>query len=302
VSFSAVLQVVIGLSFLFAFLSLVASGASELISAAFKLRARTLEKGIANLLEHPADAEAMYRHPLIQSLYRGRRLPSYIPRGKFALALLDTRVKVAINATKEQLPAVTTAIADLPDGQVKESLDLLWRDARNDVDKFRRNVEDWFDDAMERVSGWYRRRTQSILLVLGALIAVGLNVNAITVTQRLWTDPALRTAVVEQAQRTAPVPAGDETAGTDALQNVQSGLETIDALSLPIGWATPTRPSTWYSAAAGWVLTTLAISLGAPFWFDLLGRVARLRSTGVRPPTSLPPSAEAESSAGPSAA
>jgi hypothetical protein len=85
---------------------------------------------------------------------------------------------------------------------------------------------------------------------------------------------------------------------TDALQNVQSGLETIDARSLPIGWATPTRPSNWYGAVAGWFLTALAISLGAPFWFDLLGRVARLRSTGVRPPTSLPPSAEAEPPAG----
>ena len=294
-SLPAVLEVVLGLSFLFAVLSLVASGANELIAAGLKLRARTLERGIANLLADRSDTQALYHHPLIESLYRGNRRPSYIPRDKFALALLDLKVKPAIDAVGEQLRTIPRTIDNLPRGQVRDTLDLLWREAKTDIDRFRKNVEGWFDDSMERVSGWYRRLTQAMLLGLGVLLAVGLNVNAVTVAQRLWTDAPLRAAVVEQVQRAERLPAGREETVEDALRSVESGLKSLGALSLPIGWTDEARPSTWYGAVAGWILTAIAIAMGAPFWFDLLGRVARLRSTGVRPPTSLPPSAEAES-------
>ena len=79
-SLPAVLEVVLGLSFLFALLSLVVSGANEPIAAELKWRARKLERGIVNLLANRGDADALYRHPLIQSLYRGNQRPSYIPR------------------------------------------------------------------------------------------------------------------------------------------------------------------------------------------------------------------------------
>ncbi len=177
---------------------------------------------------------------------------------------------------------------------MRDTLDLLWRDAKADIGAFRRNVEGWFDDAMERVSGWYRRLTQAMLLGLGLLLAIGLNVNAVTVAQRLWTDAPLRAAVVQRSQEAYELPPGQEQTVEEALRSVESGLKSVGALSLPIGWTEDARPSTWYGAIAGWMLTAIAIVMGAPFWFDLLGRVARLRSTGVRPPTSLPPSAEAE--------
>lgn len=293
-SVSAVLEVILGVSFLFAVLSLVASGAQEMISAAAKLRARTLEKGIANLLDDRSEAHALYLHPLIQSLYRGSRRPSYVPREKFALALLDSKVRPAVGAVGAQIKAVPGAIAQLPPGQVRDTLDLLWRDARDDVDTFRRNVEGWFDDSMERVSGWYRRLTQVILFCLGVVLAIGLNVNTITVAQRLWTDAPLRAAVAARAKQAEPPPAQGSPDFTKAVDQVQTGLKTVEGLSLPIGWTDGARPSTWYGALAGWLFTAVAISMGAPFWFDLLGRVARLRSTGVRPPTSAPTSAETQ--------
>jgi hypothetical protein len=63
--------------------------------------------------------------------------------------------------------------------------------------------------------------------------------------------------------------------------------QAIGQLStLPVGWHAESIPAgfeAWAAALLGWVLTTAAISLGAPFWFDLMGRVARLRGTGNRP-------------------
>jgi hypothetical protein len=38
----------------------------------------------------------------------------------------------------------------------------------------------------------------------------------------------------------------------------------------------------WLGRLAGWSATVLALSLGAPFWFDVLGKFARLRNTGNR--------------------
>lgn len=292
---SAVLEVVLGLSFLFATLSLVTSGAHEMIAALLGLRARTLEKGIANLLADDDEAKALYAHPLVRSLYRGTRRPSYIPREKFALAFVDLKVKAAVGAAADQVESVRAAIDQLPAGRVYETLDVLWRDARGDAARFRHSVEGWFDDSMERVSGWYRRMAQAILFGLGMLLAVGMNVNAVTVAQRLWSDAPLRATVARQAAA-VEAPAGDDDAPSlrGSLEEVQQGLKTVDGLGLPLGWTDEAKPSTWYGGLAGWLFTAVAISMGAPFWFDLLGRVARLRSTGVRTQTSVPASAETE--------
>jgi hypothetical protein len=97
--------------------------------------------------------------------------------------------------------------------------------------------------------------------------------------------------VAQQAQRALPPPSSDRQAVASALGNVASGLATISGLSLPIGWGNGVRPGTWYVALVGWLLTAIAVSLGAPFWFDLLGRVAQLRVTGAVPDAS--PSAPA---------
>jgi hypothetical protein len=34
---------------------------------------------------------------------------------------------------------------------------------------------------------------------------------------------------------------------------------------------------------AGWIVTASTALFGAPFWFDLMQRVVRMRSTGARP-------------------
>ncbi|HOB93988.1 MAG TPA: CHAP domain-containing protein [Aquabacterium sp.] len=58
--------------------------------------------------------------------------------------------------------------------------------------------------------------------------------------------------------------AGDARLGLPALQLHSKG-----------GW------SGWLLVFAGWLVSALFIALGAPFWFDLIGKVARLRSAGA---------------------
>jgi hypothetical protein len=56
-----------------------------------------------------------------------------------------------------------------------------------------------------------------------------------------------------------------------------------------LGWhETPKNDSAsfwsiWPARLLGWMLTILAISLGAPFWFDMLNKLVNIRSAGKSP-------------------
>lgn len=267
---SAVLDVVLGLSFLFFVLSLVCATVNELLAAAFKLRANNLAAAIAVLLDGRAEADAFYEHPLIRALYRGGRRPSYVPAHRFAQVVVDRYAPALLP------PGTAPDFSAAPSLQVRATLKLLWADAAGDAAAFRYEVERWFDDTMKRATGWYRRRTQLVLLGLAVVATVALNVNAIAVTQRLWTDAPLRAAVAGTSVAPAPAP------GQDGVAELQREYARSSAARLPLGWSSGARPSAWWTALGGWLVTVLSVTLGAPFWFDLLSRFARLRSAGQR--------------------
>ncbi len=130
---------------------------------------------------------------------------------------------------------------------------------------------------MSRVSGWYKRKTQIIICVLSFVVAVGLNVNTVSIADRLINDDGLRAALVQSATNTAAKPG----------ETVSKVAGQIQSLGLPIGWSKkpgdPARVSLtnhWGRAIGGWLITFLALSLGAPFWFDALGKIAGVRATG----------------------
>ncbi|HTJ76149.1 MAG TPA: hypothetical protein VL337_12390 [Acidimicrobiales bacterium] len=275
---SAVLEVAVGLAFLFSVLSLLCSAVNELIAAKRGDRGRTLERAIARLLDSDAEAAQILEHPLIQSLYLPGRRPSYIPSAAFAMAAVD---RYAPDIHAGGTPGFDGAATD----RVRHALALLWADADGDPTRFRRNVARWFDDTMERASGWYRRRAETRLLVIAAVVTVALNVNTIGIVQRLWTDAPVRAAVAAGFPPLPTSAAGsDDPARTrSALERLDAEYRQLDASGLPLGWSDQARPRSWPVAFAGWVLTVAAVSLGAPFWFDLLGKVSTLRSSGEKP-------------------
>jgi hypothetical protein len=257
------------------------SALNELIAGLAALRARTLVQGIRHMLGSGVEADRFYAHPLVESLYRPRRKPSYIPPDVFALAVVDLNVpEVLLGASDLAFAAGTTV-------RLRRTLELLWQEAEGDAVVFRKKLEKWFDDTMERVSGWYRRQAQIFLFVFSLLITIGLNVNTVGIAQRLWTDAPLRAAVAASAATVSPPPTGPAPVpATDALQRLNDEYRRLEASRLPLGWAADNRPSAWWVGAGGWALSVLAISLGAPFWFDVLTRAAKLRETGTKPEAS----------------
>jgi hypothetical protein len=274
---STVLEVAVGLMFCYATVALIVSTVQEALASALRLRARTLLAGIKTMLNDPnfeALARALYSHALVNPHDTGhavdqRRLkskPSYIEPHHFAIALLDS-----IQSMPGDYAQLGRDIDAIGDPQVKRLLQGMYQRAAGDMKCFQDAVADWFDSAMERVSGAYKRRALLISLLLALLLAMLFNIDSIHLFRSLWQHPALA------AQLGVPPAVIDPRA--------------IDALwSLPIGWQRlPAALDAQLAlSAAGWVLTALTALFGAPFWFDLLQRTVHIRGTGGKPeePTS----------------
>ena len=56
---------------------------------------------------------------------------------------------------------------------------------------------------MDRVSGWYKRYVQRIILVISIMLVACLNVDSINIAQVLWRLPTERAAVATAAARQA---------------------------------------------------------------------------------------------------
>jgi hypothetical protein len=318
------LDVAIGLSFVYLVLSLFASTVQEWIASVLALRSRMLEKGLRSMLSEddplvdgtnvpPGPAGAVernllnefYKHPLVRSMYKtGRvpgkpdsapwklgRLPSYISPHTFAVAVSDV---VGAHGNVADLEAT---IGSLPIAAgVKYRLLTLVREGGNDVERFREQLEKWFDDTMARVSGWYKRQTQWILVVLGLVLTLAANANSFTIGQQLYRDPTVRAAVVAQATSSNTRDQVPGSTPTARLNNAANDVDAVRALGVPVGWSAKAGDPAhvhfdtvgdWVRNLLGWILTIGAISLGAPFWFDTLSRLSRLRSSG-KPETPLP--------------
>ena len=281
---SGVLDVAIGVAFVYLLLSLICSAVTEGIARIFAMRSSNLKDGIRNLLDDQGEVgyvQALYEHPLISGLYRQgwfdrlvRRdgKPSYIPSRTFALALFDI-----LDGTGKTVRQVQTAVAGIGNEQIKKTL-LPLMDGTEDLAAARANVEGWFNDAMERVSGWYKRKAQIIILLVALAVSVAFNVDTFEVTTTLWHDTAIRESIVAAAQQASQQPLSND---------INVLKEQLNELPLPLGWETvPSGVVEWLTKIAGLLVTTLALSFGAPFWFGTLNRLVNIRNSGGSPATS----------------
>jgi hypothetical protein len=265
-----VLDIALGMIFVYLLLSLACTAGTEIISGVFHLRAKTLIEGVAKLLHDPAIAKKFFEHPLVKSLEIRGRKPSYIPAETFRLAISNI---LAGDGTVKSIPEVQAAVGNLSeDSELRKVLLILIDEAQNDFRKLQENVETLFNNSMDRVSGWYKSKAQTITFFVALVIACVSNADTIQITHSLANDPALREALVAQAQEYAK----QDNLPTAGVKETIRGMED---LGVPLGWKKP--PDNWPSKIVGLLLSTLAMTFGAPFWFDLLKKVVNIRSSGA---------------------
>jgi hypothetical protein len=347
---SAILEVVIGMAFVYLMFSVLCSALNEWLAGILKLRAETLRDGIKNLLSDP-DAQHLakdfFAHPLVKGLSPGGKgFPSYIPARTFARVLLDivsptqgdqkdlkdiykeVRDKLAnlsgenndvakvftillneagvnpqqIEDTAKALQQLEKTRLNLLDfvggpgneiaqieyaattlekiGDLEATLKRTEEAATATLNQAQHNIEAYFNETMERLSGSYKRRAQIYIFGIALIISLLLNVDSIVIANSLATNPTLRASIVTLAEGYKQVP----DTKTDPLTTVTSLHEQIDQLGLPIGWRElPKGANLWMLKLLGLLVTTFAVAQGAPFWFELLGKLINVRMTGKKP-------------------
>ncbi len=367
---SAIIDIAIGVVFVFLLVSVIASTVNEIILSFLNMRGKELLTGLQTLLDD-TDASGLvnklYNHGQIFGLFQGAfdpkkpgNLPSYIPAQNFVMAFLDIVPAAARMSTSGQQKAMAAAaaanapgpapippsppVAEVPEAPAPEgsapltssqatdgappaplpapaanpSADAalfasLWVAAQklaedprtdkvgkpliamleaagNDAAKLKKSLEDWYNSAMDRVSGWYKYRTQKILFVIGLVLAVGMNVDAINILKQLSKDSTLRQSIVAAAgSAKQPEASGATEPLKSQIQDAKTEVMDVSNLGIPVGWnhiPDVLKNGEWHwhylNILLGWLVTALAVSLGAPFWFDMLNKIMVVRST-VKP-------------------
>ena len=138
---------------------MIASHINEAIAAIFGLRAKSLEQGIKNLLSDPQLVDKVWNHSLVQSLFaKTGKAPSYTPSNTFVLAVFDALVPPSGQPTA--LGELYATAQQLPASPAKQSILSIIQHADGDVNKARAGVENWFNSAMDRLTGEYKRAIQ----------------------------------------------------------------------------------------------------------------------------------------------
>lgn len=226
---------------------------------------------------------------------------------------------IAMSITHPQLKQTLYAI-------LNTASQSIWQ-KQNELELIRLNIEEWFNNTMTRLTGWYKRRTLVTTFLISLLVASFANIDAINLVERFWNEPELRTLILDQVGNLL-----DQTGTTDSeAVSINVLEEQSPDYGLPIGWIAglnqnsasnapsyldldansctmfpsqedqlfgfwinqrcyPIINAPLFTDAAGWIskllgilITAVAASQGAPFWFDLLKKVINVRLTGLNP-------------------
>lgn len=298
-----ILSVVIGLVFVLLLFSLLTSTVMEIIAAFLSLRGKHLLKTLENMLG--GKIGEFLKHPFFQQLSYATTgksgitpycLPGWVNKGTFSSILFDI-------LGSEDETEMAQKIKNLPDSDLKRLLQYLLRESDGTIAGFKKKVEHWFDEVMERASDWYKRATKWWLFGVGLALAAAFNADTIQIYKSLSANSTLRqdfvniaTEYTEKHDRVAPLDLNKplEQATTEAKELIQTYKNVVES-PLGLGWTEQQGGGSipwWLIKLAGLILTGIAVTFGAPFWFEILKKLISIRSSGspaYQPPAGPPP-------------
>ena len=204
----------------------------------------------------------------------------------------------AVAALTARMAALSDQVTKISDPQIRQLLQGMIARCGGDMGRLKTDLASWFDNAMDRLSGNFKRRTQVMTFAIALVTALVINLDTIRVGTLLWGQTGLA-----EELKSISIPSS---APTDVNGVISTEKQVIDALDMlaqegfPVGWApghfmdiedTPGHweaiwnepPSIWYRPLLGWLITAVAALFGAPFWFDALQSIIRLKGAGPSP-------------------
>jgi hypothetical protein len=285
-------------------MSLLASFLNEAWVDRFNYRGRFLRRMLDEIFSDPINRDftsLLYKHPLIAALFeKGKKLPVYIPTHFFSRALVETmadyseKQKIVFEQDKETLdinPVIQDspqglfdkykeAVKDLKHSQLKILLHSFLMNATNKGELLKES-ENWFEAYMTQGSYWYKAKMQTRLFIVSIFLVIFTQFDVIITTQQIFNNDILRERISNVA-----ILFSQENKSVSSV-DAQSAKEIMDELKkdikLPIGW--DSQPFQLRNIF-GWLLSAVLISFGAPFWFDLLGKIVNVRKISSAPSNS----------------
>lgn len=320
---------VVGILFIYLLLSLLGTIINEWVMMLLNARGNNLRIALETMLcdgkkENKALFYAFINNPRFKKLKmwsKGSTMPSYVSSEMFVKILLD-ELSNGFSYKEDSIHIEQKIMGLFPEeSETRRLLLSIVQECGNNLEDLETELRTWYDDVMDRASGWYKRKVKYMLLVIGMGISIIFNADTFSIVKTLSRNPEARQKVVDQAEaylakealtrmEMSPQP---NSVGKDtlilspetqkALQEDETYRHKVDSLysetrtlinddiagvsaSLGMGWNKNTINllfNPWYNfllSILGWFITAFAISLGAPFWFDILMKVTNIRSSG----------------------
>ncbi|ABG52566.1 hypothetical protein Tery_3476 [Trichodesmium erythraeum IMS101] len=155
------------------------------------------------------------------------------------------------------------------------------------LNQFQKEVEQWFDNGMERAANVYKRNARGVAFLLGITIAIATNLDTLNLIDHLSKDSLMRATINYYSQELI-----NNSSNSDEMdiENIQNQVNVaLDDVKLPIGWgndvltdqAVENQSSDylkWLKRLLGWIISGIAISMGADFWFNLLKKIIEVKN------------------------
>lgn len=290
---SGFVDIAISLIAVYIAFSLMVSWINEQIATALQWRGNNLKYGIEQMLGRDA-ASDLYLHPIITATQPNGKLPQYISSRQFCAALLSYvgTLPSVIASGKSIVSDAASVIAGIPKGNLQKALQSIYDEAGQDYTSFVRGIEQWYDDQMDRVSGWYHQHATRAIVIIAAIIVAALNVDTIHFVRQVACQSALRASIAQPISKAAGSGGLTQTQiAADIFANTSFGWNVSQEAQPCAAAGSGAQPLEdwkfwllfWLLKILGLVLTVIALAQGAPFWFDLLKSVVNVRNAGNLP-------------------
>ncbi|HLZ88228.1 MAG TPA: hypothetical protein VKQ52_13330 [Puia sp.] len=253
---SPLFETIICLILAFALLSLLVSTLTEVVNSYFNERGQQLYIVISRMFDDGLNVnfgQLLYSHPMITNIRKDTNsLPQYISNNMFSQVLIDVignygrsyKFDAAANAIALQNDPGKGAITDpfllfqagvnnmkhtdlklMLMNMVEKSASLSGKELEQRLAQLDGMIQQWYNDQMDRTSGWFKDLMRKRLLIISLLVAVGLNVDSIHLFKNLYTHPTLRSQLLPVAEVVADNLAKAKTDTTlTALQQVYNAV------------------------------------------------------------------------------
>lgn len=319
------LNLVIGLIFIYLIYSIAASTIWEIAISLTNLRAnmlfKWLDENFGNLvLKENNEKISITNHPLIIGLStKADKLPSYISSEVFVDALIDLIVaKNAKNKKPSKITIDTNSLKSALDNSglspgIQRIFMQYIAESSDNLQKVKEKISRWYDESQERLLGSFKKRLQVWIFLIALALVGTTNADTFRLASYLYDNPETRDAIANQVEiilndssfiskvHSVDTAIIDSLKGKNQdviIRKIEKDLTSLEELNsdllqtgLPLGWGNEfiKPPNLWdiVKKTGGLLLTVFAVSLGAPFWFDILNKIATLRSSGAKPRSTL---------------